>query len=290
LGLTATLVREDGKISDLSFLIGPKLYEANWLSLQSQGYIAKCQCVEVWCPMTAEFYREYLTSRENKGLLYMANPNKMLAMQYLIDLHKRRGDKIIIFSDNLFLINQFSEILRIPKIYGKTSARDRSDLLNLFKSSDEVNAIFVSKVADDSFDIPGANVVIQISSHYKSRKQEAQRLGRILRPKENVHTGEFNAFFYTLLSKDTKEMEYAIQRQRFLVDQGYAYKVVNNLPFMNDKTRREKMALGRKKEQIAFLERVLANDDQEKPEEGPKDDFSSGDFTVNMNMGSHSFL
>lgn len=110
LGLTATLVREDDKIADLNFLIGPKLYEANWLELQNAGFIAKVQCAEVWCPMTPEFYREYLAVQANKKMLfYVMNPNKFRACQFLVKYHERRNDKIIVFSDNVFALKYYAK-------------------------------------------------------------------------------------------------------------------------------------------------------------------------------------
>lgn len=109
LGLTATLVREDDKIVDLNFLIGPKLYEANWMELQNNGYIAKVQCAEVWCPMSPEFYREYVAIKTKKRiLLYTMNPNKFRACQFLIKFHERRNDKIIVFADNVFALKEYA--------------------------------------------------------------------------------------------------------------------------------------------------------------------------------------
>ncbi|CAG8828135.1 20496_t:CDS:1, partial [Gigaspora rosea] len=105
LGLTATLVREDDKIQDLNFLIGPKLYEANWMDLASKGHIANVQCAEVWCDMTPEFYAEYLKASSRKRmLLYAMNPNKLQACQFLIQYHEERGDKVIVFSDNVYAL------------------------------------------------------------------------------------------------------------------------------------------------------------------------------------------
>lgn len=179
LGLTATLVREDDKIADLNFLIGPKIYEANWLELQKAGYIAKVACSEVWCPMTPEFYREYLSARSaKKCLLFVMNPNKFQICQYLIQYHERRKDKIIVFSDNVFALKHYAEKLRKPFIFGPTSQAERMQILQNFKYNPLVNTIFVSKVADTSFDLPEANVLIQISAHGGSRRQEAQRLGK----------------------------------------------------------------------------------------------------------------
>ncbi|KAG0566665.1 hypothetical protein KC19_7G079900 [Ceratodon purpureus] len=239
LGLTATLVREDERISDLNFLIGPKLYEANWLDLVKGGFIANVQCAEVWCPMTKEFYREYLkkeNSRKKQGL-YVMNPNKFRACEFLIRFHEQqRGDKIIVFSDNLFALREYATKLKKPFIYGPTSHHERTRILYAFKHSPNVNTVFLSKVGDNSIDIPEANVIIQISSHAGSRRQEAQRLGRILRakgkPKDRMAGGaeEFNAFFYSLVSTDTQEMYYSTKRQQFLIDQGYSFKVITSLP------------------------------------------------------------
>ncbi|KAK3165132.1 hypothetical protein QOZ80_1AG0029310 [Eleusine coracana subsp. coracana] len=239
LGLTATLVREDERITDLNFLIGPKLYEANWLDLVKGGFIANVQCAEVWCPMTKEFFAEYLKKENSKKkqALYVMNPNKFRACQFLIKFHEeQRGDKIIVFADNLFALTQYAMKLRKPMIYGATSHAERTRILYQFKNSPEVNTIFLSKVGDNSIDIPEANVIIQISSHAGSRRQEAQRLGRILRAKgkhqDRMAGGkeEYNAFFYSLVSTDTQEMYYSTKRQQFLVDQGYSFKVITSLP------------------------------------------------------------
>ncbi|KAF6159116.1 hypothetical protein GIB67_032733 [Kingdonia uniflora] len=170
LGLTATLVREDECIIVLNFLIGPKLYEANWLNLVKGGFIANIQCAEVWCPMTKEFFAEYLEkdNSKRKHAIYAMNPNKFRACEFLIRFHEeQRHDKIIVFADNLFALVDFP-----------------------FKGG-------------NSIDIPEANVIIQISSHASSRRQEAQRLGRILRAKGRLQDRmaggkeEYNAFFYS---------------------------------------------------------------------------------------------
>ncbi|XP_039045950.1 general transcription and DNA repair factor IIH helicase subunit XPB1-like [Hibiscus syriacus] len=198
LGLTATLVREDERITDLNFLIGPKLYEANWLDLVKGGFIANVQCAEVWCPMTKEFFAEYLKKENSKKkqALYVMNPNKFRACEFLIQFHEQeRGDKIIVFADNLFALTEYAMKLRKPMIYGATRLFLNHQLL---------------AVGDNSIDIPEANVIIQISSHAGSRHQEAQRLGRILREKGKIKDRmaggkeEYNAFFYSLVSTDTQ--------------------------------------------------------------------------------------
>ncbi|KAI3972026.1 hypothetical protein MKW92_040184 [Papaver armeniacum] len=239
LGLTATLVREDERITDLNFLIGPKLYEANWLDLVRGGFIANVQCAEVWCPMTREFYAEYLKEANSKKrqALYVMNPYKFRACEFLIRFHEQqRGDKIIVFADNLFALTEYAQKLGKPMIYGATSHQERTKLLDTFKNTPDLNTLFLSKVGDNSIDIPEANVIIQISSHAGSRRQEAQRLGRILRAKgkhqDRMAGGkeEYNAFFYSLVSTDTQEMYYSAKRQQFLIDQGYSFKIITSLP------------------------------------------------------------
>ncbi|KAK1351435.1 DNA helicase [Heracleum sosnowskyi] len=239
LGLTATLVREDERITDLNFLIGPKLYEANWLDLVKGGFIANVQCAEVWCPMTKEFFAEYLRKENSKKkqALYVMNPNKFRACEFLIRFHEeQRRDKIIVFADNLFALIEYAKKLKKPMIYGATSHVERTKILEAFKTSRDVNTVFLSKVGDNSIDIPEANVIIQISSHAGSRRQEAQRLGRILRAKGRLQDRmaggkeEYNAFFYSLVSTDTQEMYYSTKRQQFLIDQGYSFKVITGLP------------------------------------------------------------
>jgi DNA excision repair protein ERCC-3 len=232
LGLTATLLREDDKIKDLNFLIGPKLFEANWMELAELGHIAKVQCAEVWCPMTTEFYQEYLRVEHRKRpLLYIMNPKKFQACQFLIHYHESRGDKTIVFSDNIYSLEAYALKLKKAYIHGETPQAERMKILENFQHNDQINTIFLSQVGDTSLDLPEATCLIQISSHYGSRRQEAQRLGRILRAKRRNDEG-FNAFFYSLVSKDTQEMYYSSKRQAFLVDQGYAFKVITHLQGM----------------------------------------------------------
>ncbi|KAJ3193009.1 hypothetical protein HK101_005592 [Irineochytrium annulatum] len=228
LGLTATLVREDDKIESLNYLIGPKLYEANWIDLAKKGHIANVQCAEVWCEMTLEFYREYLEQSANprkRQLLFSLNPRKIQACQYLIEFHEARGEKIIVFSDNIFALKHYAQTLGKFFIYGGTSQAERLRILGQFRYNPALNTIFLSKVGDTSIDIPEASVLIQISSHYGSRRQEAQRLGRILRAKKSntMSTDGFNAYFYT------EEVYYSSKRQQFLIDQGYSFKIITQL-------------------------------------------------------------
>eukprot|EP01104_Vermistella_antarctica_P011476 TRINITY_DN3207_c3_g1_i1.p1 TRINITY_DN3207_c3_g1~~TRINITY_DN3207_c3_g1_i1.p1 ORF type:complete len:893 (-),score=226.50 TRINITY_DN3207_c3_g1_i1:123-2801(-) len=239
MGLTATLVREDERIKDLNFLIGPKLYEANWIDLARSGHIANVQCAEVWCQMAPAFYREYLECDDAslKKLLFVMNPNKMMTCEFLIRYHEQRGDKILVFADNVYALQAYAKKFGMPFIHGPTKPYERMKILTKFKHDPSVKTIFISKVGDNSIDLPEANVIIQISSHYGSRRQEAQRLGRILRPKSSNSTrtqGGYNAFFYSLVSRDTQEMFYSSKRQQFLVNQGYSFKVVTHLPDMEN--------------------------------------------------------
>jgi DNA excision repair protein ERCC-3 len=206
------------------------------MDLTAQGYLASVQCVEVWCPMTGPFMKEYLmaSNARLKQLLYVMNPSKLRAVEFLVRFHEERGDKIIIFSDLVYSLKLYAEMLKKPLIYGETPERERQAILGTFRASDAVRTICISKVGDTSIDLPEANVIIQVSSHFGSRRQEAQRLGRILRPKsytaqDGSNRSAFNAFFYTLVSSDTQEMFYSAKRQQYLIDQGYTFKIVTNL-------------------------------------------------------------
>ena len=156
------------------------------------------------------------------------NPRKFQACQFLIDYHEKRGDKVIVFSDNVYALKAYAIKLDKCYIFGGTGHEERLRILENFQHNDKVNTVFLSKIGDTSLDLPEATCLIQISSHYGSRRQEAQRLGRILRAKRRNDEG-FNAFFYSLVSKDTQEMYYSSKRQAFLVDQGYAFKVITHL-------------------------------------------------------------
>ncbi|XP_065527601.1 general transcription and DNA repair factor IIH helicase subunit XPB [Lathamus discolor] len=287
LGLTATLVREDDKIVDLNFLIGPKLYEANWMELQNNGYIAKVQCAEVWCPMSPEFYREYVAIKTKKRkLLYTMNPNKFRACEFLIKFHERRNDKIIVFSDNVFALKEYAVRLGKPYIYGPTTQGERMQILQNFKHNPKINTIFISKVGDTSFDLPEANVLIQISSHGGSRRQEAQRLGRVLRAKKGMIAEEYNAFFYSLVSQDTQEMAYSTKRQRFLVDQGYSFKVVTKFAGMEE----EQLSFSTKEEEEQLLQKVLQASDLDAEEEVVAGEYGSKSTQVSRRTGTMSSL
>lgn len=253
LGLTATLVREDDKIEDLNFLIGPKLYEADWQDLSIQGHIAKVEGAEVWCDMTCEFYREYLvqTSRK-KRILSIMNPTKFQICQYLIEKHEKRGDKIIVFSDSVLALKEYAIKLGKPYIYGPTGQTERMRILKQFQTNPQINTIFLSKVGDTSIDLPEATCLIQISSHFGSRRQEAQRLGRVLRAKKR-NDPNFRVYFYSLVSKDTEEMTYSAKRQQFLIDQGYSFNVITDIPEARNSENRVYRSKGQQKELLASI-------------------------------------
>ena len=266
LGLTATLVREDEGIQDLFLLLGPKLYEANWLDLQNDGFLARVKCIEIWSEMHPDFYKKFLElenekSNEYQKLLYVANPTKYLVTLLLLEKHK--GDKIIIFSDNLFTVEQYNKFftkkkLNFRMIHGKISNKNREIILDEFRSESGVNILLMTKVGDISIDIPNANVIIQISSHFASRMQEAQRFGRILRPKKDIFS-EYNAFFYTVVSKNTNEMTYSNKRHRFLVDQGYYFSIINDIGniFENKSEKERKEILERFKKDESYEEYII---------------------------------
>jgi len=284
IGLSATLVREDEMIEDLNFLIGPKLYEANWLQLVNNGHLAKVQCTEVWCPMTTEFYRCYLTANAAKGrLLYVMNPNKYQTCQYLIRHHEARVDKILVSSHNIYALVSSANKLQKPHIAGSTKDSERMRIFSSFKYDANVKTIFISKVGDNSIDLPEANVILQISSHFGSRRQEAQRLGRILRPKSgNIlrEVDEYDAFFYSLVSQDTVEMQYSTKRQQFLVDQGYAFKIISEIPL----TGLEGLVYSTQEEQNHLLAQVLAADDKN----GEVEETVTYDWMLNTNNNTEN--
>ncbi|EAQ89097.1 hypothetical protein CHGG_05716 [Chaetomium globosum CBS 148.51] len=235
-----------------------------------RGHIAKVQCAEVWCPMPTEFYDEYLRANARmKRTLYAMNPRKFQACQYLINYHEARGDKIIVFSDELYSLKQYALKLKKVFIYGGTSQNERMQVLENFQHNPEVNTLFLSKIGDTSLDLPEATCLIQISSHFGSRRQEAQRLGRILRAKRRNDEG-FNAFFYSLVSKDTQEMYYSSKRQAFLVDQGYAFKVITQLANI-EKT--PDLAFATPLESRELLQRTLVDN-----ERGGEDDVETDDL------------
>jgi DNA excision repair protein ERCC-3 len=233
LGLTATLVREDGQIDDLNFLIGPRLFEADWMRLTNERYLARVQCVEVSCLMSDLFMAAYIRTindHHRQATLAVMNANKLAACRQIMEKHEADGDKVLIFSDSVYSIEKYAHILKRYMMHGGTPESERSELLRRYRlphgQKDAIQTLIVSKVADVAIDLPDANVIIQISSHFGSQRQEAQRMGRILRPKTHVSDGLFDAFFYSLISKDTREAVYSEHRREYLTNQGYEYKIV----------------------------------------------------------------
>lgn len=289
LGLTATLVREDDKIKDLSTLVGPKLYEANWIDLRNKGYIANVLCQEVRCPMPALFYEAYLNppkdgrSREAdvRNRVAASNPTKIRITQMLVRYHEERGDKVLVFSNDIAALKEYCHALKREAIHGETNAAKRHQLLQKFREHKGGVTLIMSKIGDNSLDLPSANVLIQVSAHYASRRQEAQRLGRILRPKEHIIDASIrssahkaNAFFYSLVSVDTKDTLYSAKRRSFLVDQGYAFSICTDLA-KKAELEGPKLDYWYKEDQKSLLTRMLAAEPRD--ETGGPDDATETD-------------
>ncbi|KAG5490498.1 hypothetical protein JKF63_00618 [Porcisia hertigi] len=293
LGLSATLLREDDKIGDLRHLVGPKLYEANWLDLTRAGFLANVECAEVQCPMPALFLQEYRDIQRARAILgtrargntrrgragngkrrresvfhddkdtgegedsehddddgtyggrgrrhgapahlisrplrlASCNPYKLWCTQALLAFHQQRSppDKVIIFCDYLVDVRFFAHHLHLPFMDQRTNEAERANLLQYFQHSSDVNAIILTRVGDVALDLPCASVVIQVSGLGASRRQEAQRLGRILRPKP-PSLDNTCAYFYTLVSQDTADISTSYRRQSWLRDQGFAYRILH---------------------------------------------------------------
>ena len=201
IGLTATPFREDKRIDDLYYMIGPKLFEENWVDLVEEGCLAKAICIEVRCKMTDKFASEY-SLLKGREIFHTANPTKFKVLQYLIKVHESRGDKILVFCDRPKVIEYYAHQLKCAVIHGEVSSEERSKIYNLFKRTKDLNVIFLSRVGDTAIDLPCANVGIQLGMHFGSRRQEVQRMGRVMRAKDNPYN-DYNAFFYTLVSLDT---------------------------------------------------------------------------------------
>lgn len=219
LGLTATLVREDGKEDDVFSLIGPKKYDVPWKVLEKQGWIAKALCTEIRIPLSEKDRIPYSTAGDReKFKLASLNIKKLNIIKKLIKKHQ--SDNILIIGQYIEQLELLSKELGVPLITGKTKNKDRSVLYNKFKNK-EIQILIVSKVANFAVDLPEANVAIQVSGTFGSRQEEAQRLGRVLRPKKEENI----AYFYTVVSKGTTEEDFALKRQLFLTEQGYKYTI-----------------------------------------------------------------
>ncbi len=221
LGLTATLVREDGRENDVFSLIGPKRYDAPWKELEAAGFIATAECVEVRTQLDAEERLAYATAETRERYRIAAtSEGKLGVVEKLLERH--RGRQVLIIGAYLEQIELIAERIGAPLVHGKTSTRKREEAFAAFRAG-ELDVLVVSKVANFSIDLPEASVGIQVSGTFGSRQEEAQRLGRLLRPK--AEGGE--ALFYTVVARDTLDAEYARHRQRFLAEQGYAYRLVD---------------------------------------------------------------
>jgi len=219
LGLTATLVREDGHETDVFALIGPKRHEMAWKVLEGQGWIAKAQCYEMRIPMPDWLKMTYaVASKRDKFRIAAENPNKMAVVRKLLARHA--DAHILLIGVYLDQLEEMARELNAPLITGKIKNRDREELYSRFKDGD-IRLLVVSKVANFAIDLPDANVAIEVSGSFGSRQEEAQRLGRVLRPKK----GENKAYFYTIVSLQTREEEFSMHRQLFLTEQGYPYKI-----------------------------------------------------------------
>ncbi|NUM37348.1 MAG: helicase-associated domain-containing protein [Candidatus Brocadiae bacterium] len=221
LGLTATLVREDGKESDVFSLVGPKKYDAPWKDLEKQGWIATAQCHEVRISLPDSLKMEYaIATSKEKFRIASENFEKDRIAKALISKHKE--DNILVIGQYIRQLENLASSLDAPLITGKTAVKERLKLYKQFKEG-KIKLLVVSKVANFAIDLPDANIAIQISGTFGSRQEEAQRLGRILRPKKNGSV----AHFYSLVTKETKDQEFAENRQLFLTEQGYRYWIHN---------------------------------------------------------------
>jgi DNA excision repair protein ERCC-3 len=221
LGLTATLVREDGREADVFSLIGPKRFDAPWKDIEAQGYIAPADCVEVRVSLPDGERLAYATAEpDDRYRLASCTPAKNAVTERIVARH--RGEPILVIGQYLDQLDELAERLGAEVVTGQTSVTERQRLFQAFRTG-EVDLLVVSKVANFSIDLPEASVAIQVSGTFGSRQEEAQRLGRVLRPKGDGRT----AHFYTVVSRDTVDAEFAAHRQRFLAEQGYAYRIVD---------------------------------------------------------------
>jgi len=221
LGLTATLVREDGREDEVFSLIGPKRFDAPWKDIEAQGYIAPAECVEVRLTLPDHARMTYATAEpEDKYRLAATAPGKNHVVDALVAKHA--GEQTLVIGQYLDQLHDLAEHLGADLITGETTVRERQRLFDAFRTG-EITKLVVSKVANFSIDLPEASVAIQVSGSFGSRQEEAQRLGRIMRPKADGKT----AHFYTVVARDTVDQEFAAHRQRFLAEQGYSYTIVD---------------------------------------------------------------
>ena len=221
LGLTATLVREDGMEGEVFSLIGPKRFDVPWKEIEAQGYIAPADCVEVRITLTEAERLEYATAEVEDRYRFCSTTQTKKAVA--IELARKHADEqVLIIGQYIDQLDALSEALGVPIIKGDTPLKEREELFNLYRAG-EIKCLVVSKVANFSIDLPDATIAIQVSGTFGSRQEEAQRLGRVLRPKADGRS----ARFYSLVARDTVDQDFAQNRQRFLAEQGYAYRIID---------------------------------------------------------------
>lgn len=219
LGLTATLIREDGLEADVFGLVGPKRYEISWKQLEKEGWLAKVECTEVRVPFSKVDRENYdLALPREKIRVAAENSRKLDILQQVLE--SCRGDRVLIIGQYLDQLRRVAEETGTPLICGDTRHEERERLFQAFRQG-EVQTLVVSRVANFAVDLPDASVAVQISGSFGSRQEEAQRMGRILRPKSGANA----ARFYTLVTEDSREQDFAVNRQMFLLEQGYRYEV-----------------------------------------------------------------
>jgi DNA excision repair protein ERCC-3 len=217
LGLTATLVREDGREADVFSLIGPKKYDVPWRELEQQGWIATAECHEIRVGLTEDEQMNYaMAETREKYRIAAENPEKVTITRHLAERHQ--NDQVLIIGQYLDQLKQLADTLQAPLLTGRVSTSQREKLYEQFRRG-EIKRLVVSKVANFAIDLPDANVAIQVSGTFGSRQEEAQRLGRILRPKSDGGL----AYFYSIVTRDTRDQEFSANRQLFLTEQGYRY-------------------------------------------------------------------
>ncbi|HYH29377.1 MAG TPA: DNA repair helicase XPB [Pseudonocardia sp.] len=221
LGLTATLVREDGREGDVFSLIGPKRYDAPWRDIEQQGWIAPAECTEVRVTLTDAERMGYAVAEPEERYRVASTAHTKLAVVKGV-LQRHPGESALVIGAYLEQLEELGEALDAPVIQGSTKNREREALFDRFRRG-ELPVLVVSKVANFSIDLPEASVAVQVSGTFGSRQEEAQRLGRLLRPKSDGR----QAHFYSVVSRDTLDTDYAAHRQRFLAEQGYAYRIVD---------------------------------------------------------------
>ena len=221
LGLTATLVREDGMEGEVFSLIGPKRFDVPWKEIESQGYIAPAECIEIRATLSESERLLYATAEtEEKYRFCATTATKRKVVQALVEKHAE--DQVLVIGQYISQLDELSEDLGVPVIKGETPIKEREELFAAFRKG-EIKCLVVSKVANFSIDLPDATIAIQVSGAFGSRQEEAQRLGRILRPKSDGRS----ARFYSVVSRDTIDQDFAQNRQRFLAEQGYSYRIID---------------------------------------------------------------